>query len=426
MNLRPRKTLKLRKIDAVIVIILIVIAGLVLTKAGYVILPDDDPDIDDDPIIEPPPPPPPTPPTSIIPGFMRAVSGLDEGVHFDKIRVCREWWYYSVIFDEDSELAGWTAIISFNHMARGDLLGTLKPDLLVVTLFNPDGEVFGGMINKKRGMGILSPPTLNAKSPGVSVTFEDSWAEGRAPEWHVHAEDAEIDNDCTLVIDLRYFAPAEPIKTIGDKSLLEINNLLASYVFTGCNVTGTVELNGETFNVQGKGHHEHSWSPNIVTRGLINGWDWFHITLENGWNVYLSNYYPTPQFITSATTKTNPISSLLITTDDGKTITSLEDIEMKITESDEKIFPFVRMPTEFSIHAKPGLLQPLLQSYSMSLELDIKNVNTYDKVWKFPTYVGMKTGLNSVKGTINWSDDDGDHSLDLNGLATTWSMRALF
>ena len=70
-------------------------------------------------------------PESIIPSNERSVSPEDEGVHYNKLFVSREWWYYSVIFSDNSELAGWVVSISFNHMARNDLFW-LKPDILVV------------------------------------------------------------------------------------------------------------------------------------------------------------------------------------------------------------------------------------------------------------------------------------------------------
>ncbi len=172
--------IKLKKIDAIIVVALIVVAGLFLYKAGYISLPlleEVSPPEDEN--VTAPPPEIPTPPTSFIPSFRRDVSPEDEGLHYDKIRISREWWYFGAVFnDEDSELKDWSVSISFNHMARGDLIGTLKPDLLVVVLHGENGKTFGGMINKKRHLGILNSGTLIASSPGVNVEFEDSWAEG--------------------------------------------------------------------------------------------------------------------------------------------------------------------------------------------------------------------------------------------------------
>ena len=34
---------------------------------------------------------------------MRAVSAEDGGVHFDKIQICREWGYFSAVFNENSD-----------------------------------------------------------------------------------------------------------------------------------------------------------------------------------------------------------------------------------------------------------------------------------------------------------------------------------
>ncbi len=420
--------INLKKIDAIIVIVLLAIAGLVLYKSGYIspsveqaIQPSTDTEGQEE--IEPEPEPL-IPPESIIPGYMRAVSPEDEGLHFDKITVCREWWYYSAVFAKDSELAGWVVSISFNHMALSDLLGTQKPDLFVVTLHGPNGEEYGGMINKERGFGILKQPTLQAKTPGVSVSFDTSWAEGEAPEWFVHAEDTDIDKNHEIIINLRFFAPFNPIWTVGDRAFEKTKSNLASYVFLGCNVTGTVQIDGQQYQVQGTGHHEHAWSPNIVTKGLINGWDWAHITLDNGWTLYYSTFYPTPQYVSTKTVSMNPFGTLILTTTEGKTLTSFDDVNPEITESYDEIFTFVEMPMKIKIEGKPGVVQPLLGSYDIALTIDLTTENIYEHVWKFPTYVGMNVGRSTVKGTISWTDDDGQHTISVQGIGTSWSMRA--
>ena len=426
MSSKSNLKINIKKIDAIIVVVLIIIAGLVLIKAGYIFPFQEDtfePEPDDE--IKPTPPPPPTPPESITMGYMRAVSPEDEGVHFDKINICREWWYFSAVFDENSDLNGWVVSISFNHMARGDLIGTSKPDLLVITLHGPNGEEYGGMINKERGLGIIKQPTLKANSPGVNIRYEDSWAEGQSPEWHVHVEDNEIDNNHDITIDLTYFAPFEPVWTIGDKAFEISSSNLASYIFTGCKVNGKVIIDNQEYLVNGTGHHEHSWSPNMVSRGLINGWDWSHIILENGWNIYYANYYPAPQFVSSLSSKINPYGSLILTTDEGNTITILDNINPEIAKSNDEIFPFVKIPLEIDVNAKAGLSQPLLSTYNIEFNINIKSENSYDKIWKFPTYVGMSVGRSSISGTIGWTDNDGYHELELNGIGTQWNMRAL-
>jgi hypothetical protein len=316
-------------------------------------------------------------------------------------------------------------------MARGDLIGTLKPDLLVVTLFGTQGETYGGMVNKKRYLGIINSGTLIASSPGVNVEFENSWAEGEYPNWHVHAEDNDIDNIHEIIIDLDYKANSLPLWTIGNRAFDKSKSSIANYLFTGCTVTGTVEIDGKVYNVKGKGHHEHSWSPHVVTKGSINGWDWFHMVLDNGWNIYMSNFYPTPQYISSKTPRINPFGTIIITTDDGETITELKNVDVKITREDSKIFPFVRMPADFTITAKPSLnplyfiSQSLLYGTNTVMDVDIEVKNAYNKVWNFPTYLGMKIGSCEIEGTLSWSDEEGEHQLPLNGKGVSWSMRAL-
>jgi len=425
--------LGLKKIDALIVVALLIIAAFFLIKAGYVQSPVEisptPPSEDDN---ETSPVEIPTPPNSFIPSFRRDVSPEDEGVHYDKLRIAREWWYYGAVFnDEESELKDWAIQISFNHMARGDLIGTTKPDLLVVSLYGPEGETYGGLINKERYLGILNTGTLIASSPGVSVEFEDSWVEGEYPIWHVHAEDNDIDNAHEIVIDLDYKTESLPLWTIGNRAFDESESSIANYLFTGCEVTGSIKIDGKEFVVKGTGHHEHSWTPNVVTLGSINGWDWFHVTLDNGWNVYSSTYYPMPQAISSKTTIINPLSTLIITTDNGVTITELRNVDMKITRQDKQIFPFVKMPTDFNIVAKISLnpiyavSQALLYGSGTELDVDIEVKNNCNKVWKFPTYLGMKTGYCEMEGTLYWSDDDGEHSIPINGIGVSWSMRAL-
>jgi hypothetical protein len=82
------------------------------------------------------------------------------------------------------------------------------------------------------------------------------------------------------------------------------------------------------------------------------------------------------------------------------------------------------MPQEINLNAQPGLVQPLLNTFDISLNLGLRFAESYEKIWKFPTYVGMKIGRNTVSGSISWNDDDGEHIVELEGIGTMWSMRA--
>ena len=360
------------------------------------------------------------------PTVPRGVTPKDEGAHFDDIlsTVSREWWYYTVVFDKNSELAGWTVSISFNHMAYTDLLGS-KPDMMVVTIHGPNGEEFGGVVNKLRGGGLIWDPTLKVKSSDteVIIEYEDSWVQGMYPKWVIHIEDKnnEIDENNDITMDLTFTAPSLAIWTYDTRLFDEGKSKIASYMFAGCSVEGTVTINGNTRNIKGTGYYEHSWSTSLL-KPIIKGWDWCHITLDNGWNIYYSNYYLTSQLTTSKTYKINPLSAVIITTDKGETITSLDDVEITIDESD-KAGLLLKTPTEISIKAKPKITRVLLSTYDIFLELNIKFEKSIEKKFGVIDVIDMNIGRSTVSGKITWSDENGDHDVALNGIGSMWTMR---
>lgn len=356
--------------------------------------------------------------------YPRGTVPNDEGSHFDDFlsTVTREWWYYSAIFDKNSDLAGWSVTISFNHMANGDLLLT-KPDMLIVTLHGPNGENFGGFVNRRRGAGLIWEPTLKVKSSEaeVIIEFEDSWVQGRYPEWIVNVEGKDIDKNNDIKMRLTFTAPNLAIWTHNNRPIQESKSKIANYMFTGCSVKGIVTIKEKAHNVEGIGHYEHSWSTSLL-KPLIRGWDWCHMTLENGWNIYYSNYYLTSQIVSSNTYKINPLSTIIITTDKGKTITSLEDIEITI-ENSERINLLLKRPTEISIKAKPGVTQPLLATYDIMLELNIKFEQSLEEKFGLIDTVTMSVGRSIINGRVKWTDEDGDHDISLNGIGSMWTMR---
>jgi len=363
------------------------------------------------------------PPPSIFMGPERTVTPEDEGVHYTKLLISREWWYYTVVFGKNSELSGWTLSVSFNHMSRLDLF-MLKPDMLIVTLLSPDGDKYGGIIEKERSLGILREPTLRATSSemGFKVSFDNSYVTGKAPDWHLHVEGDNIDKDHTIKIDLQFFAPGSPLWIHSNRLLDNSKGTIASYVFIGCEVNGVVNIDGFDYHVNGIGHHEHTWASGLISKGLIRGWDWCHITLDNGWNVYYSNYYLTSQVKSTKTYNINPFGITLITTDHGVTLSRLSDVNIKIEKSDS-IFPLLNIPSETSIKSQAGTLEVLMKSYEMNLELNLKSDNTIGRTWKRLTHVGMKIGRCTANGVITWKDDDGLHEIELNGVGTIWNMR---
>jgi predicted secreted hydrolase len=362
-------------------------------------------------------------PNSVLSGNERDVSPEDEGPHYQKALVAREWWYYSAVFGSDSDLAGWTLSVSFNHMSRNDLY-IEKPDILVVTLISPDGEKYGGIVSRERPiLGILRNPSLEASgsSKDFKVTFEDSYVKGRNPNWHLHVEGEDIDEKNDIIIDLQYFAPSSPYWTFSNAPFDKSNGNIASYIFTGCEISGTIKINGFSYSASGIGHHEHTWISGILSKRIFRGWDWCHMQLDNGWNIYYSNYYLLPQLKSIKESKINPFSNLIITTNQGETLTKLENVDIEITESDT-LFLLLNIPISSRVNAGTSPTQVVLNSYEIKLDINIKAENTYDHTWKRLSYVGMKIGGCSVSGKISWIDDV-EHEVELSGIGTIWNMR---
>ena len=367
-------------------------------------------------------------PESIVAGNLRAVSPEDQGAHFNtKIfgeEFFREWWYYTMIFDEDSDLAGWTMTVSFNHMARNDLF-LLKPDILFIVIHSPDGKEYGGIIERERPIfGIINQPVLQAASSNsnVKISFEESYVSGLAPNWNIHIEGENLDPDVNIVMDLQFTAQSDPYWLHSTRAIDKSKGNIASYTFLGCNVEGTVSFDDIPYEVKGIGHHEHTWASGIFTKSIIRGWDWCHMKLDNGWEIYFNNYYFTPQIKTSKVYDSNAFANVIITTNNGKTLTILDEVTTEIIQSD-KVFLLLNIPNEEKVIASPGTVQVFLKTYSISLNLNIETDNSLDNTWRYPAHVGMKIGRSTVSGLITWTDDSTLHEVELNGIATTWNMR---
>jgi len=366
------------------------------------------------------------PPTTLQSPDERVVTPKVEGEHFKDPLVSREWWYYTAIFDQDSELSGWTLTVGFNRMSRLDLFAT-KPDVLFVSLCDPDGNKYGGKVEKERpwlGEYGLKDPVLQADSSdnGFRVSFDKSYVQGKEPSWHLYIESSELDKNHDLKIDLQYNSVSPPYWTYNKRPIDNSKAKIASYVFLGCEVTGTVDIDGFEYSVKGIGHYEHTWASGIITKYLIKGWDWCQITCENGWNIYYSNYYLTHQLKSTDESKINPLASLIITTDQGVTLTELEHVSLEIIQSD-KMFTLGYIPTETQITGKPSSTQLIIRDTSIQLDLNIKEDTAFDHIWKGLIRVGMKIGRADIQGSLTWHDNYGDHDVALEGIGTIWSMR---
>jgi len=325
----------------------------------------------------------PTPPGSnrVIDSGRHILQLADEGVHKQSRR---EWWYFNVFFNNpDSDLKGYSLVVSFNQMKPFDVR-FLKPDNLFIILFDDSGTSYNlATFNKRRG-------TLQTVGPGVNITFENSWAKGSYPSWHVHA----VNNEQGFTADLDFVADFLPIWVEGRSANLPIAKYVAGdYYIPRCNVVGNMTWGGKHYNVSGTGYHDHVWETN-VPRFISKGWDWCNFHFDNGWEMYLSKFiirWPG-----------NLYAGAIVISPNNRNLTEFIVFDLKYTETaTPKGLPFMKYPKKLHLEA---------QRDDMKLSLDIDVYNTCQIVWKLGR-TGMFEGPCTAKGTFSWSG----YSVDLNG-----------
>ncbi|KYK20566.1 hypothetical protein AYK25_04630 [Thermoplasmatales archaeon SM1-50] len=321
--------------------------------------------------------PEPTPPGTnrLIDSGRHIILPEDEGFHKGSRR---EWWYFNVFFnDADTELQGYSLVVSFNQMKFFDIR-FLKPDNLFILLFDDSNTGYDfSIFNKRRG-------TLQATSPGVDVTFQNSWLKGLYPLWELHA----VNNEKNFVVDLKFIADFLPVWVEGRSANLPIMSLATGgdYYVPRCKVTGNITWDGKQYRVSGMGYHDHVWQ-SIVPRWVSKGWDWANLHFDNGWEMYVSKFVLRTPFQLSFDS--------IIVSPNNRNITEFNHFDITYTETANPLgMPFLKYPKKVHIEAKRD---------DMILKLDIIVYNTYEKVWRFAR-TGMFEGPCYATGTFSWQD----------------------
>jgi len=326
----------------------------------------------------------PTPPGSnrIIDSGRHILLPIDEAMHKGSRR---EWWYYNVIFNNpDSDLQGYSMIVSFNQMKYSDIL-FLRPDNLFILLFDDSGKSYSfSTFNKRRG-------TLQSTGPGVDVKFENSWVKGAYPTWRIHL----VNNEKGFIADLDFTADFLPLWVKGRSSNLPVGSLITGgdYYVPRCKVTGNMTWDGKQYHVGGIGYHDHVWQ-SVIPRWVSKGWDWANLHFDNGWEMYVSKFILRTPF--------NLALSSIVVSPNNRNITEFNEFDVTYTETaTPKGLPFMHYPKKLHIEAVRN---------DMTLNLDIEVYNTCENVWKLAR-TGMFEGPCLAKGTFSWSG----YTVELNG-----------
>ena len=321
----------------------------------------------------------------------------DEGPHFHRLLPMREWWYYNVVFDKsNSELRNWSAMISFNYMSKS----FEEPDIMFITLYDEGNKTYGGMVERERG-------ALQAKGPGVNITFENSWVKGEYPNWYLHVEDEDADQEHEIILDFHFEAKSCPYWVMMNTGCGSSRSPLGYYSINHCDVRGNVIIDGEAYEIHGTGYHDHTWLLFMIG-GASYFWDWFSVHFDNGLHAFIWQIIPV--------TIRNPTSRrpgfCWIT--DGCNFTEFKFFTMEYLEFENTSIPHLKRPKLFHISSK---------TYNSEINLYLETKNMHEYLWgKVPIIdVGLWEGSCSVNGTISMGAD----VLKVNGSAISEILRII-
>ncbi|MEM0493318.1 MAG: lipocalin family protein [Candidatus Thermoplasmatota archaeon] len=325
----------------------------------------------------------PTPPGSnrLIDSGRHVLTPDDEGIH----RLAgREWWYYNVIFNRNgSDLPGWSLIISFNKMAPNDIR-FVKRDNLFVILYDDKGSSYNfGMFDQPRG-------TLKMGKPGVNIKFKGSSAYGQYPYWSIHIENSNE----RFIADLNFTADFMPVWVMGRSSNLPIGRFTGgNYYIPRCTVNGNIKWDEREYRVSGTGYHDHVWET-IVPRFVTNGWEWFNVHFDNGWEMYISKF--------NLRTIRDRYAGAIVLSPDNRDLIEFNKFTLKYTEYKTlDDIPSMVYPQRCYLEASNNVV---------TLKLNIDIYNTCKLIWK-RSRTAMFEGPCRVTGTISWSN----YNIELKG-----------
>ena len=221
-------------------------------------------------------------------GFARALTPrpfvfpADHGAH-PEFRT--EWWYFtgSLTIAGGTRPLGYQLTFFRNALApetepRSSAWATDQAWMAHFALTAPGGPA-GGFYSFERfarGAGGLA----GAEVEPFRVWLEDWSAEGEPglPPVRLRAAEGGVG------IDLRLAAGKPPVLQ-GDRGLSrkgqEPGNASFYYSLTRLPTSGTVTLDGDTFQVTGLSWMDREWSTSVLDEGVV-GWDWFSLQLDDG------------------------------------------------------------------------------------------------------------------------------------------------
>ncbi len=237
----------------------------------------------------------------------------DEGDHYP---VMKEWWTTETIFKTKDDNRKWNLISSFSYKIED------SSSFFQYVLFDITSKKY--VAHKDISDSIEK---LSHKKNKVDLQYEKSTIKGLYPNYHIHIEDEKQG----FTADIKYIAKSFPhwIAQNTTNGNLPIGLNFYKYGFLpNCDTDGTLDLNGRSYEINGKGYIEHAWGdwsyqnplrkihslretisiyarlgkwwlsqhkphiPNCIgfsTENNVFGYDWIWGISDNNWSLFFGN-----------------------------------------------------------------------------------------------------------------------------------------
>lgn len=337
-----------------------------------------------------------------------------------------EWWYFHGFFSENNGLGTSFILSVFRSCIKPELLGAKHGYSLLLSLFDhSSGKTdFISQINKDIFYDFVNSDDINIfgrNSNGLLKLLQEAYKENGPPE-PIVVSDEEIvisRNPFTIHWGKTYFRKEKngfivrfvhpetnikhKLKLVPEQEGFRYNSTVGDHMSKGMEyffnprmkIAGT---KGEKF-VSGQGWVDHQWgdfSWIVKDGGILLGWIWFGINLENDLVIMIG---------VRREIKTNRTLSKLIHFSDGNQSTKiLNELDIKVTRHWESPNTMIQYPVEIEI---------MLPEIEASL-----NFQPYSDDQEIPFFGPMRAiwqGAGSVIGTIANKSISGTARLELNG-----------
>lgn len=350
-----------------------------------------------------------------------------------------EWWATEAFFISQEDKKRWSLKVAFSE---GFIDEKHRGIVCNMTLFDQDSNK--QYVYYLRTAGVR----LQSSSETFDVHHDDSYMKGSYPTYQMHFHDPDHD----IVIDFTCHAESFPHWVASDvtSGWLPMGIGFYRYGFIPkTKISGTMNIHGNSFAIQGQGFFEHVWGsfdyehPLATLSGVLKaiwvykklgfwwlknhtlkiprkvilstennplGYDWVWGLLDNGWSVFYGN--------AMFWIMDGPAAGILIFTKDGKNYTEFSDITFHYKKTVYAKNHDFYYPTELELIAKKGNETLRL---TCTMTSDTREYVRSARAHLF--WTGL--ALCEAPGVIQGSYDDGKQTIPLRGVCKIEPQREL-